>query len=202
MYRGNTTRHVLPSLARGDEAGALDHGAELFLRGEALDALDEVLVRVAVSGDEVADQRNRRKAPALVKGVEDRVRDLAELEAGEDAAGLEDAVRLVEGGGDVAEVADAEGDGVEVEGAGGDGGGGEGGGVGFEEGEGGLLGGGEGEGALLANGEHRGVDVGDGYVHGGVAVEDVGVVEHAECDVACSAGDVEDALGFGGGGGG
>lgn len=151
MDRSHATCQIFPALAANNEAGVLNHVAELGLAGETLDALDEILVGVAVAGDEVADEGDGAEAPALVYGVEEGVGDLAELEAGEDAAGLEDAAGFGQGGGDVAEVADAEGDGVQVEGVVGDGGGGEGRRVGFEEGEGGLLGGGQGEGALLAD---------------------------------------------------
>lgn len=151
MYGSDAAGQVLVAPAADDEAGFLDEAAEVGLAGEALDALDEVLVGVTVAGDELADEGDGGEAPALVDGVEGRVGDLAELEAGEDAAGLEDAVGLGQGGGDVGEVADAEGDGVEVEGGGGDGGG-QLRGVGLEEGEGGLLGRGQVEGALLPHG--------------------------------------------------
>lgn len=53
----------------------------------------------------------------------ERVRDLAELHASEDASRLEDAVGFFEDERDVGAVADAEGDGVEVDGGGRDGGG-------------------------------------------------------------------------------
>lgn len=191
----HTAREILPALAADDEAGVDDHVAELLLAGEALDALDEVLVAVAVAGDELADEGDGAEAPALVEGVEDGVPDLAELEDGEDAAGAEDAVGLAEGGGDVAEVADAKGDGVEIDAAAGDAGRGEVLGVGLEEGEGGALGGGElGVGALAADGEHVRVDVGDGDADVGVAVVEVRVREVPEGDVARAAGDVEDVL--------
>jgi hypothetical protein len=64
------------------------------------------------------------------------------------------------------------------------------------------LGGREGEGALSADGEHGRVDVGDCDGYGGVGVEDVGGVKHAEGDVPGAAGDVEDVLGGKGVGGG
>lgn len=115
--------------------------------------------------------------------------DLAELETGENAAGLEHAMGFAQRGGDVAKVADSKGDGVEVYRGGGDsrsgrrgGGGEEGGGackvfgVGFDEGEGGLLRGGQGGGALFADGKHGGVDIADGDAHGWVRVECVGGV--------------------------
>lgn len=203
----DTAGEILPALPANNEASVDDHVAELLLAGEALNALDEILVAVAVAGDELTDERDGAEAPALVGGVEQGVPDLAELEDGEDAAGLEDAVGLAQGGGDVAEVADAEGDGVEVDAGRGDAGGGEVLGVGLEEGERGLLGGREGGGgALAADGEHVRVDVGDGDADVGVGVDAVRVREVAEGDVAGAAGYVEDVLrgrlGWLGGGGG
>lgn len=193
MYGSDAVGQVLVALAADDEAGVLDEAAELGLGGEALDALDEVLVGVAVAGDELADEGDGGEAPALVEGVEGGVADLAELEAGEDAAGLEHAVRLGQGGGDVGEVADAEGDGVQVERGRGDGGR-EPGGVGLEERERGLLRRGERLRPLLPDRQHRRVDVADGDVDVRVRVHDVRVVQHPEGDVARAAGDVENAL--------
>lgn len=176
MYGGHTTREVLIPVAAYDKAGVDNHVPELLLRGEPLDALHQVLVRVPVPGDELADEGDGAEAPPLVDGVEEgEAVDLAELEDGEDAAGLEDAVGLPEGGGDVAEVPDAKGHGIEVhrgrldlarEVLG----------VGLEEGEGRLLRGGELRRPLLADGEHVGVDVGDGDAHVGVAVAHVRLV--------------------------
>lgn len=192
MDRRDTPREVLVPVARDGKARLDDHVPEALLAGEALDALDEVLVRVPVAGDDLADEGDAAEGPALVEGVEDGILHGAELEAGEDAAGLEDAARLAEGGGYVCEVADAEGDGVEVDRVVRDGGG-EGGGVGLEEGEGGLVGGGEGLGAGAADGEHGGVDVRDCEVDRRVRVGVDGVAEEAEGDVAGATGNVEDA---------
>lgn len=142
MYSSNAPGQVLPALPADLKPSLPDHAAEVGLGGKTLDALDEVLVRVAVAGDELADEGDGGEAPALVHGVEEAAVHLAELEAGEDAAGLEDAVGLGQGRGDVAEVADPEGYRVEVEGVIRDDGGGDGSRVGLEEGEGGLLRGG------------------------------------------------------------
>ena len=202
MNSRHATGQILPALAAHNKPGVDNHVTEVALAGEALDALDEVLVAVAVAGDELADEGDGAEGPALVEGVEEgEAVGLGELEAGEDAAGLEDAVGLAQGGGDVAEVADAKGDRVQVLG----------GrrdrrqvlGVGDEEGERGLLGRGQlRRAALLADAEHRRVDVGHGHAHVGVGVQHVGVVQHAEGDVACAAGYVEDVLGCGRVGGG
>ena len=208
----HTARQILVPLTADHEPGVDDHVAELFLGREPLDALDQVLVAVPIARDQLADQRDRAEGPLLVDGVEERVLvGLAELEAGEHAAGLQDAVGLAQRAGDVGKVADAEGDGVQVHRGVGDGGGGhrvgvDGGGgdegfglgqvlgVGLDEAEGGLLGGGERLGALLADRQHGRVDVADGDAHVRVAVDDVCCVEHAEGDVAGAAGDVEDVL--------
>lgn len=112
MYSSHAACQVLPALATDSKAGVLDHVTKLVLGGEALDALDEVLVGVAVAGDELADEGDGAEAPPLVDGVEGRVGDLAELEASEHAARFQHAVGFAQGGGDVGEVADAEGDGV------------------------------------------------------------------------------------------
>lgn len=98
MYGSNTTREILKAaVLSNNEARIANQPAKLLLRRKALDALDKVLIRISVASHELTDQRDGGKAPALVDGVEQRVRDLAELETGEDAAGLQDAVGLGEG---------------------------------------------------------------------------------------------------------
>lgn len=193
MDGGDTARQVLVAGASHLEAGVLDHVPKLVLAGEPLDALDEVLIAVAVGGDELADEGDGAKRPLLVDGVEQRVADLGELHAGEDAAGLEDAVGLAQRLGDVGEVAYAEDDGVEVERVVLDRGR-ELLGIGLEEGQGRLVRGGQRERALTADLEHGWVDVGDGDVDVGVGVLAVRVLEHAEGNVARAARDIEDLL--------
>lgn len=199
MYGRDTASKILVALPADDEAGVEDEVAELVLGGEALDALDEVLVRVPVARHELADERDGAEAPAAVGGGEERgpAVGLAELEHGEDAARLEHAVRLAQRRGDVAEVADAEGHRVQVDAGVGDARGPEVLGVGLEEGQGRLLACGEGLRPLLAHRQHVGVDVGDGHADVRVAVHHVGVVQVPEGDVACAAGYVEDVLGWG-----
>lgn len=200
VYSGDTAREVLPPalgvrpvlpLPAGDlEARVGDHAPPLALGGEPIDALDEVLVAVPVAGDDLADQRYRCEGPALVDGVEGRVVDLAELEAGEDASRLEDAKGLAQGARLVRKVADAEGDCVQIYAVRGDRG--EVLCVGLEEAQSAcrvVRGGGE---AFLALGEHGRVDIRDGDVGGVIVVDGRGVVQHALRNVAGAASDVED----------
>lgn len=199
VYSGDTTSEVLIALAANNEARVEDEVAELVLGGEPLDAFDKVLVRVPVAGDELADEGDGAEAPAPVGLGEERgpAVGLAELEDGEDAAGLQHAVRLAQRRGDVAKVADAKGHRVQVDAGVRDARGGQVLGVGLEEGEVCLLACGEGLGPLLAHCQHVWVDVGDGHAHVRVAVHDVGMIQVAEGDVACAAGYVEDVLGWG-----
>jgi hypothetical protein len=56
VNRGNAERKVLPRFRSWDgEACLLDHLRESGLRREPFDRLDEVLVRVAVGGNDVAE---------------------------------------------------------------------------------------------------------------------------------------------------
>ena len=124
MNSRHTAREILVSAPANHKSCVDNHVSEVFLRGEPLNALYQVLITVAVAGDELSDQRDCAERPFFVEGVEQRdLVGFAEFEAGEDAAGLEHAVGLAQGGGDIGEVADAEGDGVQVDRVGGDGGG-------------------------------------------------------------------------------
>lgn len=190
MNGSNAVCEVLIALARHQKASIFDHIAKLDLGGELCNALDEVLVAVAIAGNKLADERDSAEAPALVDGVEQGVVDFGKLEAGEYAAGLEHAVGFFQRDVFVREVADAKGDGVEVDAVGGDhvevlG-------IGFYEVQARgscvwCL-----EGALLAFCKHVWVDVGDCDFGVGVVVDGRGVIEHAEGDVTGSAGDIED----------
>lgn len=161
MYSGDSAGEILVALSADDEAGVEDEVAELVLGGEALDALDEVLVRVPVAGDELADEGDGAEAPAPVGlGEEGRPAiGLAELEHGEDAARLEDAVRLAQRRGDVAEIADAKGHRVQVDAGVRDACGPQVLGVGLEEGKGRLLARGQRLRSLLAHCQHVRVDI-------------------------------------------
>lgn len=215
--RCHTTRQILIPLSTNHETRINNHIPKVLLAREPFDRFHQVLITIPIPRDQLSNQRDRAKAPLLVNGVEKRVLiRFAKLQTSKDATGLEHAVSLAQGGGDVAKVSDTESDGIQVDRLIGDsrGGGvadlvgaqgfglGQVFGVGFEEGEGGLLAGGQGSGALFADGEHGGVDVGDGHAHVGVAVEDVRRVQHPEGDVAGAAGYVEDVLRGAGVGGG
>ena len=117
MYRGNPTRQVLPpSLPRNQKPGLPDHIPKLLLARKLLYALDEILIAVPIRGHDLAQERDRRKTPSFVEGIEGPVRHLAKLQTGEHAAWLQDPVRLPQRGVLVREVADAKGDGVQVDG--------------------------------------------------------------------------------------
>jgi hypothetical protein len=172
----DTAGQVLVTLTSDNKASILNHVPKFHLAREPLDALNEVLVAVSVSGDQLADQGNGTERPLLVDGVEQGILvDLGELEAGKDTARLENSVSLLQGSRDVGEIADAKGNGIEVERvvlklSGEDLS------IGLEEREGGLVGCGEGEGTLATHGQHVGVDIGDGNCHVGIAIELVGVL--------------------------
>jgi len=189
MNSCNAPRQILPALPRNQKPGLLDHVPELLLLREALNALDQVLVTIPIAGDQLAYQRDGAKAPPLVDGIEQGVRDAAELETGEEAAGFQDAVGLAQGDVLVGEVPDAEGDGVQIDRVVGDGV--EMLGVGDEEVEARRVGVARGQGALAALVQHGRVDVRDG--DGGLrrVVDLVAVLQEAERDVAGAAGDVE-----------
>lgn len=200
MDGSDAAGEVLVAAAADDEAGVADHVAEAVLVGEALDALDQVLVGVAVAGDELADERDGGEAPAAVHAIEQghggpAIHDLPELETREHASRPQHPVRLGEPRGDAGEVPDPEGDGVQVDAGVGDGVRGKIGGVGFEEGERGLLRGRQLRRCpLRPHGQHRPVDVGDRHPRSRVPVYLVRVPQHPERDVPRPARHIEDPL--------
>lgn len=116
MDRRNSSRQVLIPLPSNLKPSILNQTPELLLARKPLDALDKVLIAVAIAGDELADEGDGAEGPLLVDCVEERVFiDLAEFETGEDTAWLEDTVGFSQCSGDVGEVADAECDGVEIQ---------------------------------------------------------------------------------------
>lgn len=197
----NSTGQILPSLPWNHEPSSLDHVLPLVLSWELLNALHKILVARPISRDELADQRNRTKAPPLIHCLKQRVRDTTELEARKHSTGLKHAVRLAQGLLLVREVPDPERHSVKVHAV-----------IRHRE----LLCIRDEEiqvrrvcirclkRALAALSKHVGVDIRDSDAGVGGVVDVVGVVEHAEGDVTGAAGDVEDvpALRGGGAGGG
>lgn len=197
MYSGYASGEILPALSPNHKPSLDNHVPKLLLARESLDALDQILIAIAITRDQLPNQRDRAKTPPLVNGVEKGpvAIDFAEFEDSQHAAGLQDAVRLPEGSGDVTKVSNAKRHRVQVDRVVGDAGALQVLGVGLEKGQGGLLAGGQRQGALFADGEHGWVDVGDGDADVGVGVQDVRGVQVAEGNVACAACYVEDVLG-------
>src|SRR6185437_1243068 len=102
------------------EPGRRDALDQLVLRREAADAFDEVLVGIAVAGDQRADPRQDAEGIDIIEARQGGQDDPAELQAEEPPARLEDAARLGEGGVDVGDVAQAEGDRVGIDAGAGD----------------------------------------------------------------------------------
>ena len=74
--------------------GVADHAGECFLRREAADALDEIVVGLGRAGRERAEARNHLEGMEVVEPVEQRHLALREFEAEEVAADLQDAEGL------------------------------------------------------------------------------------------------------------
>ena len=114
MHGRDAEREVLVARPVGYKAGVPDHLSELFLLRKPLNALHEVLVRVAVADEDLAHERDAVERVCRVQLGEHRDLDLRELEAREHATGLEHAVGGAQRLRDVGEVADAEAHGVHV----------------------------------------------------------------------------------------
>lgn len=116
MNSSHSAREILITLPANDEAGVNNHVAKVLLAGEPLDALDQVLVTIAVPSDQLPDQRDCAETPPLVHGVEEWpvLLHLAKLEHGQDTAWFQDAVSLSQGLGDVAKVSNPKGDRVQI----------------------------------------------------------------------------------------
>ena len=204
MNSRNPTTQVFPPLPRHHKAALNNHIPPLFLRRKPVYTLHQILITRPIPGNKLSYQRYCPKTQPLINRIKHRVLDLAELQAGEYAPRLQNAIRFAQRGGFVGEVPDAKSDGVEVDAVARDTGGVQVFGVCQEKGERGAIGPGGFEGAFATLGEHGGVDVADGAGCRGGAVDGVCVVQEAEGDVAGAAGYVEDfvARGWGGGGAG
>ena len=77
----NAASQVLISTARDNKPGLLDQATEFFLVREALNTLDEVLIAVTVTSNNLAKERDSAEIPALVESVQNRIVYFAELHA-------------------------------------------------------------------------------------------------------------------------
>ena len=190
----NTIGQVLPTLTilttRHHKSSLLDHIPPLSLAGESLNTLNQILIAVSVSSNNLSNQRNSSKTPSLVDEVENRVVDFAELETSEYTTGLQDAESLLQRNILVCKVTDAERDRVQIHTV-----------IRNHvqilrirlykvQSSGTVI---VGQSCTLATlGEHIRIDVGDCNVCVWVVVYICRVVEDAEGDVAGAACDVED----------
>ena len=97
------------------EAGGGHHALELVLRRMLADGLGEVLVAVAVVGEQLAEARQDLERVEVVDRLEPVGSDFGELQHAGLAADLEHAVHLAQRGVLVGDVAQAEGDGDQIE---------------------------------------------------------------------------------------
>lgn len=88
MYACDATSKVFKPLAGRDKARILDHGFELFLSWELLDALNKILIAIAISSNKLSDQWNSTKAPPFVDGIKKGIIDMTELKTCEETARL------------------------------------------------------------------------------------------------------------------
>lgn len=194
MNGRNPPREILISRSRRQKPSLLDHRTELLLAREFLDTLDQILVAVPVTGNDLADEGDGTEAPAFVDCVEEIVIDLAELHTRKHPAGLQHAERLVQRGLLVCKIADAKDNRVQVDRV-------------VRHGRHALrVGLHEGEplrvvvrsldAPLLALCKHVGIDIGDRHAGLVVVVNVRRMVEHAKSNVTGPAGDIEDIPAF------
>lgn len=101
--------------AREMEASVLHHSCKLRLCRETFDGLDQVLIRSAVPSNHLAQRWQHIEAVLLVRLGQKGHVDFAKLETAKHAAGLQDAVGLLEHLVNVRAVTDAESDRVQVD---------------------------------------------------------------------------------------
>ena len=97
-------------MAHAREAGIAHHLLELVRDGEAADALDEVLVALAVARNEPAEARHHAEAIGVIDGAQRAAFGHAEFEHAEAPARFEHTVEFPQSGVAVGDVADARGD--------------------------------------------------------------------------------------------
>ena len=114
----NTVSQVLPSLTvlttGNNEASLLDHIPPLSLAGEPLNTLNEILIAVSVSGNDLTDQRDSGETPPLVDEIKHGVVDLAEFQTGKHTTGLQDTECLLQCDILVCKIADTERHSVQI----------------------------------------------------------------------------------------
>lgn len=114
----NAVSQVLPSLTvlttGNNEASLLDHIPPFGLAGEPLNTLNEILIAVSVSGNDLTDQRNSGETPPLVDKIKHGIVDLAEFQTGKHTTGLQDAECFLQCDILVCEIADTERHSVQI----------------------------------------------------------------------------------------
>ena len=112
MYRDHTKGEVC--IADGAHARVPHHLRQVLLLRVLSYRLDEILVRRAVGGDDLAQSGYDLERVLVVNRLHERVGQVAELEAQEAAARAQYTVRLRQGLLDTRHVAQAEGDCVHI----------------------------------------------------------------------------------------
>src|SRR5690349_24290739 len=106
MDRGDAGAEI--AVADPGESRRLDPAHKIFLVREAPDALDEIGIGVAVAGHGLPQPRQHREGIMVVEFLQPWQHDMAELQAEEPPARLQDAPRLDQGGIDAGDVAQPE----------------------------------------------------------------------------------------------
>src|SRR5580692_1594907 len=92
MKGGDAARQIAPDHLL--EAGIAHHRGQLGLRRKTADALDEILISVAILGDDATEPRQYGKRIKIVDAAQQRRLDAAEFEAEKPPARLQYAARL------------------------------------------------------------------------------------------------------------
>ena len=114
MDRRNPIRQNLVPLRWDQECSIPDHAAELLLARETRNRLDQDLIQRPIASHQLSNVRDSVGTPLLVDGIEQRVLDVAELQARKHTAGLQHPVRLLERNVLMREVPDTKRDRVQI----------------------------------------------------------------------------------------
>src|SRR5262245_25706472 len=111
--------HAAGHRCEGDAAKArlFDHAGECLRLGKFANRFDKILVRIAITGNGLADARDQLEGIKFVKRIEPRHVDRGKLPTQKSAADAENTKRLSERVLDSRHVANTEGDGDAVEAA-------------------------------------------------------------------------------------